>query len=90
MTPRGALALHSDGIDACHVRDRGRLGATDGELLEWAYSDDRILVTSNVCDFEKLARAREIHAGIVLIERAGQPRDAQIALLRAMTFERMP
>lgn len=86
VTPKGALALHADGVDACHVRDRGLLGATDADLLEWAYNDDRILVTSNVCDFEKLARSREIHAGIVLIERAGQRREEQIKLLREVAI----
>jgi len=69
-------------IDAYHVRDRDILGATDHELLERAYQEDRVLVTSNVGDFEKLAQARELHAGIVLIERAGLLRDEQIELIR--------
>jgi hypothetical protein len=41
-----------------------------------------VLVTSNVDDFVKLAAAREIHAGIVLVERCGLLRDEQIALVR--------
>jgi len=69
-------------IDACHVRDRGILGASDHDVLERAYQEDRVLVTSNVDDFVKLAAAREIHAGIVLIERGGLLRDEQIALVR--------
>ncbi len=72
----------AEGIDAYHVRDRGILGATDQELLERAYQEDRVLVTSNVDDFDKLARARAIHAGIVLIERAGLLRSEQIELVR--------
>ena len=44
-----------DGLDACHVRDRGLLAATDAEVLERAYDEDRILVTANVADFLKLA-----------------------------------
>jgi len=51
-------------------------------VLERAFLEDRILVTSNVDDFVKLARAREIHAGIVLIERSGLLRDEQIELIR--------
>jgi predicted nuclease of predicted toxin-antitoxin system len=82
LSPAAAVALIADGIDACHVRDRGILGATDQELLERAYNEDRILVTSNVADFEKLAQAREIHSGIVLIERAGLLRDEQIVLIK--------
>lgn len=81
--PRAAVvALAAEGIDACHVRDRGILGATDHEVLERAFLEDRVLVTSNVDDFVKLARAREIHAGIVLIERAGLLRKEQIELIR--------
>lgn len=45
-----------------------------------------MLVTSNVDDFVKLASAREIHAGIVLIERGGLLRDEQIALIRAVAM----
>lgn len=82
LSPAAAVALVASGIDACHVRDRGILGATDHEVLERAFLEDRILVTSNVDDFVKLARAREIHAGIVLIERAGLLRDEQIELIR--------
>jgi predicted nuclease of predicted toxin-antitoxin system len=60
LSPAAAVALNAGGIDACHVRDRGILGATDHEVLERAFLEDRILVTSNVDDFVKLARAREI------------------------------
>lgn len=34
-------------------------------------------------DFVKLARACELHAGIVLIEQAGLRRQGQLALIRA-------
>lgn len=82
LSPAAAVALAADGIDACHVRDRGILGASDEEVLERAFLEDRVLVTSNVDDFVKLARGREIHAGIVLIERVGLLRDEQIELIR--------
>jgi predicted nuclease of predicted toxin-antitoxin system len=82
ISPAAAIALGADGIDAWHVRDRGLEGTTDHELLDRAYEEDRILVTLNVGDFEKLVRERELHAGVVLIERAGLLRDEQIALLR--------
>jgi predicted nuclease of predicted toxin-antitoxin system len=54
-------------FDAIAVRDRGLLGATDPEVLEYAFKEDRILVTANIRDFEKLAGAAEINAGIVLM-----------------------
>jgi predicted nuclease of predicted toxin-antitoxin system len=82
LSPAAAVALIADGIDAYHVRDRGILGATDQELLDRAYEEDRVLVTSNVQDFERLARVRELHAGIVLIERAGLLRDEPIELVK--------
>jgi predicted nuclease of predicted toxin-antitoxin system len=82
VSPAAAIALISDGIDACHVRDRGLLGATDPEVLDRAYHEDRVLVTSNVDDFARLARVRELHAGIVLIEDGRLLRDEQIALVR--------
>jgi predicted nuclease of predicted toxin-antitoxin system len=53
--------------DAIAVRDRGLLGATDQQVLDYAFNEDRMLVTANVRDFEKLAAAAEIHAGIVLM-----------------------
>ena len=81
LSPAAAIALAADGIDACHVRDRGILGS-DHDVLERAYQEDRVLVTSNVDDFVKLAAARAIHAGIVLVERGGLLRDEQIALVR--------
>ncbi len=82
LSPAAAVALTAVGVDAYHLRDRGILGATDQELLERAYQEDRVLVTSNVDDFAKLARSRESHAGIVLIERAGLLRDEQIEIVR--------
>lgn len=82
ISPAAAIALAADGIDAWHVRDRGLEGTSDHELLDRAYAEDRILVTLNVGDFEELVRERELHAGVVLIERAGLLRDEQIELLR--------
>jgi predicted nuclease of predicted toxin-antitoxin system len=81
ISPAAAVALAAAGIDAWHVRDRGLQGSTDHELLDRAYEEDRILVTLNVADFEKLVRERELHAGVVLIERAGLRRDEQIELV---------
>jgi predicted nuclease of predicted toxin-antitoxin system len=83
LSPKVAETLaRDDGIDACHVRDRGLLGATDADVLERAFAEDRIFVTKNVGDFERLAQARELHAGIVLIEQGDVTRDEQLALMR--------
>ena len=68
LSPRVARYLCQEFyFDAIAVRDRGLLGATDREVLDYAFKEDRILVTANIRDFEKLAAAAEIHAGIVLM-----------------------
>jgi len=43
LSPKVAEVLRSeDGVDACHVRDRGLLEATDREVLDRAYGEDRV------------------------------------------------
>ena len=82
LSPSVAVALCGEGIDVAHVRDRGLTSATDVEVLDRAYAEDRILVTANVDDFEKLAGARELHAGIALVEDGDLLRDEQQAVIR--------
>jgi predicted nuclease of predicted toxin-antitoxin system len=65
-------------IDAIAVRDRGLLSAKDYQVLEYAFREDRILVTANVCDFKRFASNREIHAGIIFICDGSLLRDQQI------------
>jgi predicted nuclease of predicted toxin-antitoxin system len=77
-----AEALARDGVDACHIRDRGMLEASDRDVLERGYPEDRILVTANVGDFTRLAAARELHAGIVLLEAGDLRRKEQLEVLR--------
>jgi predicted nuclease of predicted toxin-antitoxin system len=69
VSPRVARYLCQEFcLDAIAVRDRGLLGATDSVVLEYAFQEDRILVTANIRDFEKLAAKVEVHAGIVLMQ----------------------
>lgn len=83
ISPKVAEILRREnGIDAVHVRDRGGLGTLDHEVLDLAFGEDRILVTSNVADFVELARARDLHAGIVLLEEGDLLRDEQLAVVR--------
>lgn len=72
-----------DGTDACHVRDRDMLGVEDPVVLDKAFEEDRILVTPNVDDFVRLARQRELHAGMILIEDGSLHRDEQLTTIRA-------
>ena len=41
-----------------------------------------MVVTSNIGDFEKLARAVDLHPGLVLIEEGGLLRDEQLEVIR--------
>lgn len=82
LSPSVGRELRSEGVDIVHVLERGMLGGSDSEVLEKAFIEDRILVTCNVKDFEKLGHAWEIHAGIVLIEQGDLLRDEQLDVLR--------
>lgn len=82
LSPAVAVALQRSGLDVVHVRDRGLIGATDPQVLDAAYREDRILVTANVADFQRLAYSVELHAGIVFIEEGDLLRDEQDAIIR--------
>jgi len=82
LSPRAAVDLREDGHNVVHLRERGRLGIADPEVLELAFAEDRVLVTANVADFRKLAAARDLHAGIVLLLDGGLRRDEQLEVLR--------
>ena len=67
-------------IDAVAVRDRGLLGVNDRQILEYAFNEDRILITANIGDFERFANAVEVHAGIVFIQEGDLLRNEQIEI----------
>lgn len=78
LSPKIAEWIRTEaGLDAVHVRDRGLLGEPDHVVLEYAYQEDRILITANVKDFQRLARARELHPGIVLFLNGALSREEQ-------------
>lgn len=67
LSPLIASYLCQKMLDAVSVRDRNLLNTPDYEILEYAFQEDRILVTANVKDFERFANIREVHGGIILI-----------------------
>src|SRR6266550_1375041 len=82
LSPKVAERLRIDGgLDVIHVRDRDLLGKPDPVILQRAYDEDRILVTANVKDFQRLARVRTLHPGIVLVLGGSLSRDEQLALM---------
>src|SRR5262249_2154890 len=82
ISPKVGEQLRRDGVDAIGVRDRGLLEAEDHVVLKKALAEERILVTKNVGDFEKLACAYAIHAGIVFLEDGDMDRDEQLRVIR--------
>jgi uncharacterized protein with PIN domain len=65
-----APALRRAGLDAIATTDTGRGGESDESQLDWATSENRVLVTFNVGHFARLhsvriAESRQ-HAGIVV------------------------
>lgn len=79
ISPSIALILCEEKlVDAIAVRDRGLLGASDREVLEYAFNEERIVITANVKDFEKFARSAEIHAGIIFIVEGDLLRSEQL------------
>ena len=82
LSPTVALTLCAEGVDACGVRDRGLLEATDPEVFARAFAEERVVVTMNVGDFELLARTCELHAGVVLLECGNLLRHEQLEVVR--------
>lgn len=72
------LAIDAGHIESTCVRDRGRLGLKDWELMEYVIEEDFILVTRNAQDFRGagpvnpggLHAAAEVHAGLVCLDSA--------------------
>jgi predicted nuclease of predicted toxin-antitoxin system len=82
LSPKVAERLRIEGgVDVIHVRDRNLLGQPDPVILQRAYDEDRILVTANVKDFQRLARAQALHPGIVLVLGGSLSRDEQLTLM---------
>jgi len=83
LSPRIAQILcQEDLIDAVPIRDRNFCGALDHEVLELAFNEDRILVTANIKDFEKFARLREVHCGLIFLLDGDLRRCEQLAAIR--------
>ena len=65
--------LTARGFDCLSASELKHLAWTDERHLEWAAAEERILITHNRVDFEKLAvrwyRESKDHAGIVLAVR---------------------
>ena len=72
------LAIAAGHVESTCVRDRGRLGLKDWELMAYVIEEDFILVTRNAQDFRGAGQAGpgglhaavEVHAGLVCLDSA--------------------
>ena len=76
-----AVQLRKRGIDAQAVEERSELvGMSDSDLLTYAASESRTVVTLNIGDFVQLGRAWSSrgaeHAGILLVSSSTFPATA--------------
>jgi predicted nuclease of predicted toxin-antitoxin system len=68
-------------IEVVHIRDRGLRSFKDKQVFQYAYEKDFILVTANIRDFGTLAKATELHGGLVFLRDGELRRDEQIDVL---------
>ena len=87
LSPVVADKLCEAGHEALHVRDRGMQSSTDGEILELARNEDRILVSADT-DFGTLLALRRLAKPSVVIFRrtSGRRPQAQAGFL----MDRLP
>ena len=71
-------------IDAVAIRDRGLLGVSDRQVLDYAFDEDRILITANISDFEQFARVSEVHGGIIFIQEGDLLREEQMQIVETI------
>lgn len=84
ISPRVALALRSEGIDALHVSEIGLLAATDRQILEQASEDRRIVVTFDL-DFAAMTAAlgESPTTGIMILRLPSARSDLVLPRIRA-------
>lgn len=90
------LAIDAGHVESTCLRDRGRLGLKDWELMEYVLQEDMTLVTLNAIDFRGAGReepggfhaAAEVHAGLVCLGSARElDLDAQQELFKEALAE---
>lgn len=67
LSPTLAAECHGAGYEATTVRDRGILQASDREISDLCFQEDRVLVTNNADDFLVLAEVAGIHPGLIFL-----------------------
>jgi predicted nuclease of predicted toxin-antitoxin system len=81
VSPSITSSLWAHDVDAIAIRDRGKLGLPDHDVLLLAIAEDRVIATANADDFTALCDNEEIHPG--LITMASGTRGQQLAMITA-------
>jgi predicted nuclease of predicted toxin-antitoxin system len=74
LSPRLAQLLRDAGHDAVHVRDIGLRTASDDEIIDYAISTDRIVISHDT-DFGTLLAYRELSKPSFILIRSSDPVD---------------
>jgi predicted nuclease of predicted toxin-antitoxin system len=74
LSPRLAVLLRDAGHDAVHVRDIGLRTASDDEIIDYAISADRIVISHDT-DFGTLVAYRELSKPSFILIRSSDPVD---------------
>lgn len=90
-----AIALRRHGYDAVSTPEVGRLTEDDSSQLEWAASQERVLMSFNVGDFVRIhgewLRSGRHHAGLIVSEQRplGETLRRLLSLATALSAEEM-
>ena len=74
LSPRLAEFLRDAGHDAVHVRDIGLRTASDDQIIDYALSTDRIVISHDT-DFGTLLAYRELSKPSFILIRSSDPVD---------------
>lgn len=79
-----AAGLAAAGHDAVHVGDVDLLGATDDEVMAFAVSEDRVVVSADTDFGELLAVGGASMPSVILLRRRHDPDDQVQAILSVL------
>lgn len=72
IAPRVVRALRALGHDVADVKERGRSGLADDQVLQWAYRERRVVLTHDRDFAHALFRPPAHHHGIVILRFSDQ------------------
>lgn len=84
LSPSLSKVCQGAGYDATSVRDRDMLNATDSEVSQLCFEEDRVLVTNNAVDFLELAKESGLHPGLIFLP-LGSGEEMRASMATAIT-----